>query len=227
VVEKRVVEGLRHGAAIRTGDGHEVGKLHAIVVDPRENTVTHIAVNRGPFFPEPGFGDPQITTVDLKDVQDADDEHVGLRVDRAAFEKLPPYAHYHFIEVPDDEKAPPEARGRPAIWDVGLAIAASLANLGTGIAVPAEHFRKATYERHILNDAPVWRIEPNTNIGEVERVLVNEGTGEIEALVIRRGVLFQREVVLPVRYVREIQDGVIRVQISDADLTALPHFQSD
>jgi sporulation protein YlmC with PRC-barrel domain len=224
VAAAKVLENLRHGATVRTSDGHEVGRLHAVVVDPRTTTVTHVAVNRGPFFPEPGFGDPDITTVDLKDVADATEEHVDLRVDRAAFEKLPPYAHYHFLEIPEDEKAPPEARGRPALWDVGLAIAASLSNLATGVAVPAEHFRRAEYERHILNDAPVWRIQPNAQIGEVERVLVNEKTGEIEALVIKRGVLLHRDVVLPARYVREVQDGAILVQISDADLKALPEF---
>lgn len=224
MTETRVLENLRHGAYVRTSDNHEVGKLHAIVVDPRENVVTHIAVNRGPFFPEPGFGDPQIISVDLQDVRDAGEDHVDLKVDRAAFEALPLYSHNHFLEVPDDEKAPPEARGRPALWNTGLAIAASLSGLFSGIAVPAEHFRKAEFERHILDDAPCWRIEPNTHIGDVERVLVNEASGEIEALVIKRGVVFHRESVLPARYVREICDGVVRVQISDADLKTLETF---
>ncbi len=224
MTETRVLDNLRHGASVRTSDGHEVGRLHAIVVDPRDNVVTHIAVNRGPFFPEPGFGDPRIISVDLKDVRDAGEDHVELKVDRAAFGKLPLYSHNHFLEVPDDEKAPPEARGQPALWSTGLAIAASLSGLFTGIAVPAEHFRKAEFERHILDDAPVWRIEPNTHIGDVERVLVNEETGEIEALVIKRGVVFHRESVLPARYVREICDGVVRVQISDADLKTLETF---
>ncbi len=225
MTEAHVLENLRHGAAVRTSDGHEVGRLHAIVIDPRDNTVTHIAVNRGPFFPEPGFGDPQIISVGLGDLRAAGEDHVELKVDEAAFEALPLYAHNHFLEIPDDEKAPPEARGRPALWSTGLAIAASLSGLFTGIAVPAEHFRKAAFERHILNDAPVWRIEPNTHIGDVERVLVNEGTGEIEALVIKSGVVFHRESVLPVRYVRDICDGVVRVQISSADLKTLETFE--
>ena len=55
------------------------------------------------------------------------------------------------------------------------------------IAVPFETFRKAKFERHILNDAPVWRQEPHEKIGEVERVLVDEVDDEIEALVIRSG----------------------------------------
>lgn len=224
MTESHVLENLRHGAAVRTSDGHEVGRLHAIVVDPRENTVTHIAVNRGPFFPEPGFGDPQIISVGLADLHDAGEDHVDLKVDKPAFETLPLYSHNHFLEVPDEEKAPPEAHGQPALWSTGLAIAASLGGLFTGIAVPAEHFRKASFERHILNDAPVWRIQPNTHIGDVERVLVNEDTGEIEALVIKRGVVFHHESVLPVRYVREICDGVVRVQISSADLKTLETF---
>ncbi|MEX1195520.1 MAG: PRC-barrel domain-containing protein [Dehalococcoidia bacterium] len=220
----RVLENLRHGAAIRTSDGTEVGKLHAIVVDPRDNRVTHIAVNRGPFFPEPGFGDPTIVSVELQDVRDAGEDHVDLEVDGGAFEKLPLYAHTHFIEIPDDEKAPEETRGRPTLWETGVAIAASLSSLATGIAVPAEHFRKASYERHILNDAPVWRIEPNTHIGDVERVLVDEETGEIAALVVRRGVLFHEDSVLLASYVKEILDGVIHVQISDAELDKLETF---
>jgi sporulation protein YlmC with PRC-barrel domain len=225
VAAPHILENLRHGAAVRTSDGEEVGKLHAIVVDPHDNRVTHIAVNRGPHFPDIGFGDPTIVSVELRDVEDAGEDHVDLRVDRAAFDQLPLYSHTHFIEIPDEERAPEEARGRPALWNAGLAIAASLSSLLTGIAVPAEHFRKASYERHILNDAPVWRVEPNTHIGDVERVLVDETSGEIEGLVIKRGVLFHEEVVLPVEYVTEFLDGVIHVQISDADLDKLETFK--
>lgn len=225
MTEAHVIENLRHGATVRTSDGEDVGRLHAIVVDPRDNRVTHVAVSRGPFFPDPGFGSPTIVSVDLPEVRDAGEDHVDLRLDKASFEKLPLYAHTHFIEIPGEERAPDEVKGRPALWETGRALLAALSSLSTGIAVPAEHFRKASYERHILNDAPVWRVEPNTHIGDVERVLIDEATGEIEALVVKRGVLFHEETVLPVRYVKEISDGVIHVQISDADLKNLDTFK--
>ena len=38
-------------------------------------------------------------------------------------------------------------------------------------------------------------------------------------------VIFHRESELPVRYVRDICDGVVRVQISLADLKALETFE--
>ena len=224
MTQPHVLENLRHGAAVRTSDGEEVGKLHAIVVDPRDNKVTHIAVNRGPFFPDIGFGAPTIVSVDLAEVRDAGEDHVELTVDLEAFKALPLYAHNHFMEITDEEAAPPEARGRPILAGVGQAILAALSSLGTGIAVPAEHFRKAPYERHILNDAPVWRIEPNTHIGDVERVLIDEESGEIAALVIKRGVFLHEDSVLPAKHVKEILDGAIHVEITDAELDKLETF---
>ena len=90
--------------------------------------------------------------------------------------------------------------------------------------MPAEHFAKAPFERHILDDAPVWRDEPNTHIGDVERVLVDDATDHIVGLVIKRGVLTHEEVVLPMKYVTEIRDGAIIVQVSDKQLESLAPF---
>ena len=104
------------------------------------------------------------------------------------------------------------------LWDTGAALAASFASLLTGIAVPAETVKKASFERENLNDAPVWRLEPHTHVGDVERVLVDEDTEEIKELVIRRGAFFGEDVVLPMEYVTEIQDGVVHVQLTDEEL---------
>lgn len=219
----RSLDDLRPHADVRTSDGEDAGKLHAVVIDPRENRVTHLAVNTGPFLPEPGFGDPKIVQVDIDKLQDAGDEAVTLSLTSAEFADLPLYGHTHFFEVPDEAPAP---SGMSRLWDAGVAIAASLARLGTGLAIPAEHFQRASFERHILNDTPVWRIEPNTYLGDVERVLVDEATDTIVSLVIRRGVLFPDDRVLPVKYVTEISDGLIHVQVSPDELEALETYEA-
>jgi sporulation protein YlmC with PRC-barrel domain len=215
------IDNLRHGAAVYSSDRKKVGTLHAIVVDPESTEVTHLAVNAGPHFPEPGFGAPEIVNVDIKHVRDATEDSVELGISAREFDEQPLYEYAHFFEVPDEQ---PQT-GISRLWNAGLAIASSLASLGTGIAVPAEHFRKARFERHILNDAPVWRIEPNTHIGDVERVIVNEDTDEIEALVIKRGILFHHDVVLPIRFVTEIRDGLVHAQIGDDELDSLEEFE--
>ena len=226
---QHLLDNLRHGANVYSATEEKLGTLHAVVLDPADNEVTHIVVNAGPHFPEPGFGAPTLINVPIAQMEDAGEEHVYLKCSVAEFRRLPVYEEYSFTEA----EAPAEASAAPSageagplqkLWDVGRALAYSLGTLGTGIAVPAEKFRKASFERHILNDAPVWRVEPHEHIGDVERVLIAEETGEIEALVVKRGGLFHHEVILPVSHIAEIGDGVIHARLSDDELKALQRY---
>ena len=218
------LDNLHPGAHVESKEGKDLGRLHSIVVDPRDNEVTHIVVNAGPHFPEPGFGAPDLINVPVDQMEDAGEDKVVLRVTRDEFRKLPQYIERDF--TPARGPAAREEHTDPAhfLWNTGVALAASLARITTGIAIPAETVRKASFEREILNDAPVWRTEPHTHIGDVERVLVDEDTDEIKELVIRRGALFHEDVVLPIGYVTEILDGVVHVQLTDGELRGLQAY---
>jgi len=56
--------------------------------------------------------------------------------------------------------------------------------------------------------------------------LVSEETDEIVALVIRRGVLFHHDVILPIDHVYEVLDGFVHVRISDGELERLEAFHA-
>ena len=219
----RPIDDLRHEADVFTSDGKKVGKLHAVIVEPGDNEMTHLAVNTGPFFPAIGFGDPKIVSVDGEELADATEDRVDLRMNEQQFAQLPLYEHRHFFAVPEDEQ---HAESRPRrLWDAGTALAASLAQLGSGIGVPAEHMLKASFERSILNDTPVWRQDPHMLLGQVERVIVDEETDEMQSLVVRRGAFFSEEVVLPMNYITEIRDGVIRAQLTDNEIESLEEYK--
>jgi uncharacterized protein YrrD len=221
------LDDLRPGADVVSSDDKEVGKLHAVIVDPREDRVTHIVVNTGPRFPQPGFGAPNLITVPVEQMEDAQEEKVLLKCSERQFDRMPSYVERRFTPppsaAPSESERRPKERPAPALWDVGVALAGALAASG-GIGVPAETFRKASFERQILDDAPVWRLEPFSHIGDVERVLIDQETDEIVALVIRRGVLFHHEVVLPIDYVTEVLDGFINVRLSDDELEKLEAY---
>jgi uncharacterized protein YrrD len=219
------LEDVTAGADVYSSDGEKLGTVRAIVLQPGANEVTHIAVDAGPHFPEPGFGDANIVSVEIAHLKSASGDRVDLDLTEAAFQDMPPYEHRHFFQAPDAERLQDESGLVARVWNAGVAIATSLASLGSGLTVPAEHFAKASFERSILEGSPVWRNEPNTEIGEVERVLVDEKTDEIAALVIKRGGLFQHEVVLPMRYVTEIREGVIHAQLTDDEIEALERFE--
>lgn len=217
------LDNLHPGAHVEGKDGKDLGRLHSVVIDPRDNEVTHIIVNTGPHFPEPGFGAPELINVPIEQMDDAGEDKVVLRATRDEFRKLPQYVEHDFTPA----RAAPQAEHTDAahfLWNTGVALAASLARITTGIPIPAETVRKASFEREILNDAPVWRREPHTHIGDVERVLVDEDTDEIKELVIRRGHVFHEDVVLPIDYVTEILDGIVHVQLTDAELQGLQAY---
>ena len=217
------LDNLHHGAHVESKEGKDLGRLHSVVIDPRDNEVTHIVVNTGPHFPEPGFGAPELINVPIEQMDDAGEDKVVLRATRDEFRKLPQYVERDFTPA---RQAPQVEHTDPAhfLWNTGVALAASLSRILTGIALPVETVRKASFEREILNDAPVWRLDPHTHIGDVERVLVDENTDEIKELVIRRGAVFHEDVVLPIGYVTEILDGVVHVQLSDAELRGLQAY---
>jgi len=226
MIDSHLLDNLRPGADVTSADNEKVGELHAVIMDPRDNRVTHIVVNTGPHFPEPGFGAPNLITVPVHQMADAQEDKVILKCTKRRFSQMPPYVERRYTSPPPSgPERPPRERPAHLMWDVGAALAAALAASG-GIGVPAETFRKAKFERQILHDAPVWRLEPFSHIGDVERVLVNEETDEIVALVIRRGVLFQHDVVLPIDYVTEVLDGFINVRISDEELTQLDPYHA-
>ena len=228
MADSHPLDNLRPGTDVTSADNEEVGKLHAVIMDPRDNRVTHIVVNTGPHFPEPGFGAPDLITVPVDEMADAQEEKVILKCTKGQFSKMPQYVERRYTPPPPSQSERlPRERERPGhlLWDVGEALVAALAASG-GIGIPTEHFRKAKFERQILDDAPVWRLEPFSHIGDVERVLVDEETDEIVALVIRRGVIFHHDVVLPIDHVTEVLDGFINVRISDKELTQLDAYHA-
>ena len=231
MVSHGIIDNLRHDANVISSDGAEVGKLHAVVVDPRNDEVTHIVVNAGPHFPSPGFGAPKLVSVPIDQMVGAEEDDVVLACSSGDFEAMTSYVERDFLPPPEDEsaEAAPDQGFRPIrmVWDAATALAASFGQQLVGIPVPRETFQVAQFERQIVYDSPVWRVKPHEQIGDVERVLVDHDTDEIEALVIRRGHLFSDDVVLPIDYVTEILDGMIRVELSDDQVASLQKFEAD
>lgn len=220
MVDVAMLDDLRHGAPVISTDGHEVGKLHTVLLDGRDEHVTRIVVNAGPHFPAPGFGAPDLIAVPIEEMAGAQEGQVVLKCTREKFRRLPPFSEWQSGQAPV-----PQASGQAhrSITDIAMAVASSFASIG-GLTVPMESFRRAQFERHLFNDAPVWRDEPHEKIGEVEHVLVDELDEEIEALVVRRGEILGENVILPIDYVTEVFGGIVRVHITDDEIEALEPY---
>jgi hypothetical protein len=56
-------------------------------------------------------------------------------------------------------------------------------------------------------------------------VVFDEATGSAVSLVVRRGLLFTKDVELPVEHVVEVVAGIVRVDIDETALKALREYE--
>lgn len=206
------LEDLRAGAPVLGRDGDKLGKLSRVVVQKDTLRLTHLVVDIG-------RGDERV--VPLGVLRDATEGAVQLSMDRAEFDEMSlKYDTQVYQPIGDAQ------RGRLDLSDVSRFVSSLPGELGPGVMT--EVLAKSPDEVDIAKDSPVWRLDPHQKIGEVEHVIFDDRSRKITALVVRRGIVFTHDVVLPASYIVEVVEalgGIVRVQIGDADLTQLQEYR--
>lgn len=208
------LEDLRAGASVVSRDGEKLGTLSRVVVNKDTLALTHLVVDTG------GWGITHDRVVPLGVLRDANSDEVQLSMSAEEFRDFTaPYDTVVFQPIPDVE---PGKLDRSDLSRFAASIPGE-----PGPFIMRDVLAKAPDEVNIAKDSPVWRLNPHEKIGEVERVIFDGELRKITALVIRRGFLFTRDVVLPVRYVTEVVEavgGIVRAEIDDALLKQLQEF---
>jgi sporulation protein YlmC with PRC-barrel domain len=206
------LEDLRAGAPVVSRDGDRLGTLSRVVVQRETLRLTHLVVDAG------RSGE---RVVPLGVLREAQAGAVRLSMDAAEFRDLSvKYDTRVYAAIGDAQ------RGRLDVSDVSRFVASIPGEMGPGVMTDV--LAKAPDEVDIARDSPVWRLDPHQKIGEVERVIFDDRSRKISALVVRRGIVFTHDVVLPARYITEVVEalgGIVRVEIGDADLKQLQEYR--
>jgi uncharacterized protein YrrD len=216
---------LHAGADVYSSDGHKLGELHRVVLKRGDLSVTHIVVDIGflrsgrPIW-EGGVGLDYDRVVPVAAVASAGKERIDLDMTAAEFKDAPEYTKESF-EAPQDMT--PGEFDIPDIVASTQRIADYIASVGANYWL-FERLNKAPGSVDISEGTPVWRQDPHQKLGELHHVLFGPD-GLAQAFVVKRGFLLKRDVVLPVRYVTEIMDDLIRVDITDEHLDALKAYE--
>jgi uncharacterized protein YrrD len=216
---------LKAGVDVVSRDGHKLGTLHRVVLRRPDLSLSHVVVDigflrSGHHLWEGGLGLDYDRVVPIDQVHAVSDTRMELRLTASEFKDMPEYTSESF-EPPRDltpnEFDIPDVVNR--LQNFG-AIMNSTANVWI-----VEKLNKPIDSVDIKEGTPVWRREPHENLGEIKRLLLDPANGSLRAFVIRRGLIFKYDVILPKRYIAELYDDLVRVDIPDEDLAQLHEYE--
>jgi uncharacterized protein YrrD len=217
------LEELRLNADVVSRDGEKLGTLSRFVIDTKAQRLTHIVVDTGIFRSgealwKGGWGMSHDRVVPFAAVESATSDDIRITMSAQEFKELSTdYLEEYFVRTPDAKPGVPDSS------DVRRLVMSIPGEPGPYLLQQVTALRPE--EAEIVKGSPVWRMRPHQKIGEVERVIYDEATGKIHGLVIERGFIFTKDVVLPVDRVVEVVADIVRVDLDDQALAALPRFE--
>lgn len=216
---------LRAGTDVFSRDGEKLGALHRVVVRHSDLGLTHVVVDigflrSGRALWEGGLGLDYDRIVPIDQIQSASDQRIELDLSAAEFKDSPEYTDETFEQAWD---LTPGEFDIPDVVNRAEAFSAIVGGVSNVWLV--QRLNKPLDSVDIVDGTDVWRQQPHEKLGDVKRVLLDPEDNRLRALVIRRGFLLKHDVVLPVRYISELLDDLIRVEISNQELAELPEYR--
>lgn len=68
------------------------------------------------------------------------------------------------------------------------------------------------------------RSQDDTHVGKVDRIVVPESGGPVQSLVIHKGLFFARDVLVPLEFVRMVDEDGVHLALTEDQLDRLPDF---
>jgi uncharacterized protein YrrD len=215
---------LRAGVDVFSHDGEKLGSLKHMVLKRSDLTLTHVVVDigflrSGHHLWEGGLGLDYDRVVPVDQLHSVADDRVELRLTAAEFKDMPEYTQEHF-EDPHD--LTPDDFDLTDVVVRAQQMMGFVSNINNAWLV--RKLNKPLDSVDIAEGTDVWRDEPHQKLGDIMRLLFDPENERLRAFVIRRGVIFHHEVVLPVRYVSALYDDLVHVDITDAELAQLREY---
>ena len=201
------------GAEVHCTDGRW-GQLAKVVLEPETWRVTHLIVQTGLLLKE-------AHVVPVEEVTSATDEAIHLSLTTGELQQSTPYKEKHY-EVPvESGQYGGYGRGDVLVNPQGSVIAPHVpmqkVSMHEGVDQTLELLKKGT---------PVKNV--NGEVGKLDHVITDAESNEITHLVMRHGLIFSEQLVIPVEIITEISEDGIFIEATDDELkTLVPYSPED
>jgi uncharacterized protein YrrD len=227
---------LAKGQDIITADGHKVGSIDRVVLNPKTKEVTHIVIEEGFLLKESKVVPISMLGAETK-------EGITLR-DEEFLKDLAPFREMDYIPAGvetaetrerGEKQAVEQAREYPAqfapryYWYPPVGVG-WWRGLGTTTYVEPEYVR--TVEFNIpegtvaLEEGAVVISSDDKHIGDVEEILTDPQENRATHFVISRGLLLKERKLIPTQWVSTILEEEVYLSVSSDLVDGLPDYKS-
>ena len=185
------------GTHVRTRDGHDLGKVERLILDPATRVPRALVVHKGLLL----HHDVEIPLTAVA----GDPDGRGLRLEHTAAEarELPEFDPTRYGRPPLDYVTPPIYGAEDLLWPLDADPWATVKNPPEGL---------------VLDEGTDVVAHDGVPLGVIRAVTLDPATRQPRRFVLQRGLLHRQQYDLPADVVAAVEDGRVRLAIGKADL---------
>lgn len=215
---------FKQGTKVHTYDGKDVGSVDRVVLNPNTKEVTHIVIRKGFLLTE-----DKLVPLDI--IASATDEEVKLRQDAVDLDKLPPFEETYYIGLDEEEAAEaayPAGLASPFYWYAPTGGWMGYPDYGDRYAFPAY---PSETKQNIPDDTVALRegarviSADGQDVGSIKRVITKVEGDHATHFLISDGLFIKEHKLVPMGWVRKIEENEVHLNVGASILKGLPEFQ--
>jgi osmotically-inducible protein OsmY/uncharacterized protein YrrD len=209
---------LRIGAPVAATDGL-LGRVHQVILSPAQRRLVGLVVRTG-WLP------PRDLIVPTELIADATDKQVALCVGRDDLRRQPAFDPAHYLPLVAEDQGYKAGEALASIHG-GAGSADERALITANQREEARVARRGTLEGSTValrSGQEVWATDGRA--GRVELLLL-DASGQVRHFVIRKGRVLGRDVIVPVDWIRAIDERGVWLALERAALYRLPPYRPD
>ena len=210
-------------ARVIGSDGHDLGHVRRVVIDPTNNEVLDIVVRQGTLV-------TQDRVVPLADVAGSDGEHVHLRIDAKAVESLEPFEEEYYLPASDTAADLPAGALPPASYWYPPTLGFTPPGLAAA-STPELYGYQLRRQRHIpdntvaLKEGAAVVAKDGHGVGKLEQVITAPSSDQATHIVVADGLVNKTRKVVPLDWVEKINEKSVTLAVSSSLIEQLPVYE--
>ena len=210
---------LKEGTDVFTSTGEQVGKINRFVLNPANNEVTHVVVEKGWLLPDD-------KVIPMKMINSASEDRVILKAELGNFDELPPFEEKHYVELSEEILAAgyPAFRFSPSYYWYPPRGYIGYPEFGAEYYnwPPVETLRNIPADTVPLKEGAEVIGADGEPVGSVEQIFVDETSRRATHFVVSTGVLPKSQKLIPVHWLKSMEEDRVHLVVTSELVEHLP-----